>query len=420
MLVDLAAPLAGKRVTVVAGNHDHGVVGPWLEQLRVEGAELAVDWSGDVAASPLATQLARLLPDSEVGLAYPGLQVRPDVYAFHGHYLDLHMALPRLECVLVRAMARRMLGPDLRFASPGDYERAVGPLYSLSYQLAQGGSRAASRFSNLSRDVWARAHSNGAVSAFLVGRMAVPAGVAALNVTGLGPYTADLTGEGLRRAGLEGIAEVLVNLGVEAEHVIFGHTHRHGPLPGEEQEPGWRAQGGIRLWNTGSWFLESALVGERRAESPYWPGGVIYVHDWGRRSQSTCCATWSSSSFGRPDGRCRCCRRRRPRPQPSPPRTRPPAAGGRAPVAQSSSKSTRHLPSSSCSSLSLARKVRPERPRKPVICLAVRPTPGSSPASRDVRSDSINSVATDTGSDLAAFFFQITKPQPGSSFDQQE
>ena len=68
--------------------------------------------------------------------------------------------------------------------------------------------------------------------------------------------------------------------------------------------------------------------------------------------------------------------------------------------AHSSSNSTRHLPSSACSSLSLARKVRPERPRKPVTAFSVRPTPGSSPASREWRSDSISSFATDTGSVL--------------------
>lgn len=282
VLGDLAGPLAGKRVTIVAGNHDHRLVEPCLDRLRVDGAELALDWSGEAQGSPLAAELARMLPGSDVALAYPGLRIRADVYALHGHYLDLHMVVPRLECILGRAMARRMLGPDPHFRTSADYERAVGPLYSLSYSLAQGGGGGtASRFSNLSRDVWARAHSDGAIGAFLVGRVAIPTGVAALNLAGLGPYSADLTSDGLRQAGLRGIADVLRNLGVEAEHVVFGHTHRHGPLPHEEDEPGWRTPDGTRLWNTGSWFLESALVGERRQKSAYWPGGVIYVRDSG-------------------------------------------------------------------------------------------------------------------------------------------
>jgi hypothetical protein len=289
VLGDLAEPLAGKRVTLVGGNHDHRLVEPCVEQLRAEGVELGTDWSGDASESPIAAELAAALPDSEVRLAYPGLWIRDDVYALHGHYLDMHMVVPRLEAVLGRMMARRMLGREIQFAVAGDYERAIGPLYALSYNLAQGGGedgggRAAGRLSNLSRDVWARAHAkdgSSAVGAFLLGRVAIPAGVAALNLAGLGPFSADMSGEGLRRAGLAGLAQAIENLGVETEHVIFGHTHRHGPLPGEEDQPEWHTPGGTRLWNTGSWFLESVLVGEHRSESPYWPGGVVYVHDSG-------------------------------------------------------------------------------------------------------------------------------------------
>ena len=91
--------------------------------------------------------------------------------------------------------------------------------------------------------------------------------------------------------------------------------------------------------------------------------------------------------------------------------------------AHSSSNSTFQRPG--CSSprgsiFSLARNERPERPRKPVTCFSVRPMGGSSPRSSAALSDAISSLATDTGSVLPAFFFQITKPQPGSSLDQHE
>ena len=95
-------------------------------------------------------------------------------------------------------------------------------------------------------------------------------------------------------------------------------------------------------------------------------------------------------------------------------------ASGGGSFAHSSSKSTRHLPSSVCSSFSFARNVRPERPLKPGTGLTVRPEPGSSPRSRECLRDSISSLTTDGGRFLPAFFFQITKPQPGSSFDQHE
>ena len=57
-----------------------------------------------------------------------------------------------------------------------------------------------------------------------------------------------------------------------AAHVIFGHTHRPGPLPGDEQAE-WTTLSGTRLWNTGSWLYEGALITGR--DSPYLPGNVL-------------------------------------------------------------------------------------------------------------------------------------------------
>jgi hypothetical protein len=72
------------------------------------------------------------------------------------------------------------------------------------------------------------------------------------------------------------VAEVLAP---RAEHVIFGHTHRPGPLPGDEQAE-WTTLSGMRLWNTGSWLYESAFL-TRGQESPYWPGTVLTLEDEG-------------------------------------------------------------------------------------------------------------------------------------------
>ena len=84
------------------------------------------------------------------------------------------------------------------------------------------------------------------------------------------------------------------------------------------------------------------------------------------------------------------------------------ASGGFAPSrAQGSSNSTRHLPSSPCTSARRARNERPVRPLKPVTGFAVRPV-------------WMSSRATAAGSCLPALPFQITNPQPGSSRDQHE
>ena len=74
------------------------------------------------------------------------------------------------------------------------------------------------------------------------------------------------------------MGEVVTRLGIEADHVIFGHTHRRGPTRGES---GWRLESGTRLWNTGSWVYAPGLVGRRASESPYWPGTVIVLEPEG-------------------------------------------------------------------------------------------------------------------------------------------
>jgi len=58
-----------------------------------------------------------------------------------------------------------------------------------------------------------------------------PAAIAGLNRTSLGPLRADISGAELRRAALRAFAEVLSRLEIDAPQVIFGHTHRAGPLP---------------------------------------------------------------------------------------------------------------------------------------------------------------------------------------------
>ena len=86
---------------------------------------------------------------------------------------------------------------------------------------------------------------------------AFPVVVAALNRAGLGPLHADVSAVELRRAALRASHEVLGRLEVPAQHVIFGHTHRAGPLPGDDpRQPEWG-----RLLNTGSWVYEPAWLG---------------------------------------------------------------------------------------------------------------------------------------------------------------
>ena len=98
-----------------------------------------------------------------------------------------------------------------------------------------------------------------------------------MNRLGLGPFEPDLSGPALRRSGLRSMAEVVRRLGIEADHVVFGHTHRSGPL--EDEAEGWTTPEGTRLHNCGSWVHEPAFLTPRPGESPYWPGRCVEIED---------------------------------------------------------------------------------------------------------------------------------------------
>ncbi len=279
---------AGKPVVLVPGNHDHQLVAPALERERVVGASpLAV--AGERAPRPgdLAERVAALMPRTELTVSYPGVWLRDDVYATHGHYLDAHLTVPRVECLVAAAVERfgTRIGPEGP-RTAADYEAIVAPIYALSHAIAQNArARPVTRRNNLSRNVWTLANGDGGsrgdrLRGALVGRAAIPAAVAAINATGLGPFSAELSGEELRRAGLAAMAEVAARLGVDGGHVIFGHTHRAGPLPADDAAE-WALPGGGRLTNSGSWSYEDVFVDGDGPANPYWPGRVVWVDDDG-------------------------------------------------------------------------------------------------------------------------------------------
>ena len=133
-----------------------------------------------------------------------------------------------------------------------------------------------SRGSTVSRSVWSQATGRRRLTRLLIGRVTIPAAVALLNRLSIGPFSPELSGPELRRAGLLAMGRVADVLAPGADHVLFGHTHRAGPLPGDDQAE-WSTLAGIRLWNSGNWYLESAFVAGIEERSPYWPGTIVWV-----------------------------------------------------------------------------------------------------------------------------------------------
>ena len=86
-----------REVVILPGNHDHQLIGPWLEARRRQAGAPPLDLEQLVGpeASPLAGLLAEWLAPARLRIAYPGLWLRDDVYAHHGHYIDRHVAVPR-------------------------------------------------------------------------------------------------------------------------------------------------------------------------------------------------------------------------------------------------------------------------------------------------------------------------------------
>jgi UDP-2,3-diacylglucosamine pyrophosphatase LpxH len=226
---ELGEALSGRRVTLVPGNHDHQLGAAWARRRRGQPLRLeqrALPSPGD----PLA-QLARRMGDTRLELAYPGVWLRPDTYATHGHYLDCHIGIRTFEC-FARAVSERIVRRE-GYATPDDYEAVLAPLYRLFYRAAQ----------------WSWAW-----RAVRLGKAVVR------RVEG-----ADAR-EARSMPGMRAMARVVETLGVEADHVLFGHLHQ----PGE-----WITHSGTRLVNTGTWRGRNAVAacvlvrGEGRPELSY-------------------------------------------------------------------------------------------------------------------------------------------------------
>jgi hypothetical protein len=262
----IGAAMAGREVVIVAGNHDHLLVREWTQE---RGRALGL--ADDVRPSPYAEQLAGALAAANARFAYPGVWLDDDTYATHGHYLDVHSTVPAYERLSAGVLARFLGHPPECDALPDDYEAVLAPIYAALDAVAaratpdrpvRGTGAAGRTWRALSREgrrpLRARAVA-----------LAIPLAIAGINRAGIGPVRAELSGAALRRGGLHGMREAIARLGIDARTVVFGHSHRAGPLPGDDHDE-WRG-----LVNSGSWVLEPQYVGNDARRSPYWPGSAV-------------------------------------------------------------------------------------------------------------------------------------------------
>ena len=300
---DLGRTLGGERELIItAGNHDHALVEPWLA-VRGETAApgpLGLEHLLDpFQVSPAMQRIAELCSPARLRVAYPGFWVREDVYAMHGHYLDCHLTVPTLERLSVGAMGRLLGRPPSSFAAVEDYEAMGAPVFAWRDAVARdtrtgavlngmatvtawralggAGGDAHQMLRRGPRQMLAHASSRIRLSAL---KAAFPLAVAGLNRAGVGPLKADVSASELRRAGLEAMGEVAARVGLGDAYVVFGHTHRAGPFP-DDDEREWTGRAGARLVNCGSWTYASIFLSRAGTENPYWPGVCVVVEDSG-------------------------------------------------------------------------------------------------------------------------------------------
>jgi hypothetical protein len=280
---ELGAALGDIEVVLVPGNHDARLAEPLLDDLSIEGAPLSLDALADPFPGPTAAIAAALAP-TRLRIAYPGIWLRDDVYAIHGNYMDAHLRLPRVECIAVAAV-RRFAGPLPDPATPDDYERLIRPVYGLAFGVAQAmPRRVRPRDRGPSEAAWEilagdrPERSRSRRLKVRAARGTFPLAVASVNRLLRADFESEIDGAAIFRAGLEGATEMARRLGVDAGHVITGHTHRGGPRPGEAP---WRLPGGGELHNTGNWVFSTPLFNPEAAPNSYWPGTVTWVEDSG-------------------------------------------------------------------------------------------------------------------------------------------
>lgn len=283
VLEDLAAAVGDIEVILVPGNHDARLAEPLLDRLSLEDEPLALDATAEPAPGPTAAIAAALSP-ARMRIAYPGIWLREDVYATHGHYLDVHLRLPRVECIAAAAVSRRAGAlPDR--ATPQDYERILRPIYGLAFGAAQSlPRRPRERELGPSEAAWELlagdrpGRTRGRRLKARAARAAFPAVIAGVNRLLRADFDPDISGTAIFRGGVEAATEMARRLGVDGGHVITGHTHRAGPRP---EEGPWPLPGGGQLHNTGNWVFSTPLHRPGTPPNAYWPGTVTWVEDSG-------------------------------------------------------------------------------------------------------------------------------------------
>ena len=237
----------GAEVVIVPGNHDHDLLAPWLERrapARAPGAT-GPEQRGRPPPGRAAGHGRRAgWAQAAFGPCTRGCGCATTSMPLHGHYADVHLTMPTLE-----RLAAGRHGPD-RLAGPRGARAAPRTTRRCSPRSTPGSMRSPSGWNPSAAAICTAARSRGLADARPGPAAAACAGAPGIGYPGgdrgaqpAGPRAAaaDLSGAELRRAGLRGMERGAGAARVTAaRHVIFGHTHRAGPLPDDPPRVGHR------------------------------------------------------------------------------------------------------------------------------------------------------------------------------------
>jgi len=294
------------RVTFIPGNHDHHYAVRLMETAQERAIEAGEPYSFQQVVAPpdffLSRQLARMMGipvEVRVAYFYDILDSSEGpIFLTHGHYLDIHLggAPARLLTLLQATIASA--GQPVDALSPELYEAILRPQYELLHWIGQtpGGGLIQSRIYERLR--------GGAPPSTRLGQFRRAALRGAASVGGkVGVALAETLANRLIKGGLtltsparEAQAEATIyafNLSLEAleaylpagmRYVIFGHTHRPGPLTDIDPIDRWtvkmRGQETV-VMNSGSWLYDGGKARRPDYRPQRWPGTFILVPDQG-------------------------------------------------------------------------------------------------------------------------------------------
>jgi hypothetical protein len=262
---ELGGAIGRREVILIPGNHDHHLARKILESNSV-GGRLALEQR----AAPLdgaTRKIAAWLGTCELTVAYPGVWLRSDVYATHGHYMDCHRRALRTECVAA-ALSMRLRGRLPPRPSPEDYERILSPLYRFGFELAQISRGRGLAERNHRRRGGVHEDPRQSVTATRLLNRALDS-----------EFDPGRSWDSISELGIAGSKELVRHLEIDARHVLMGHSHRAGPNPGEATWEAW--PGGPSLYNTGSWYRGPAFEAGGPAADLFRPGSIAWVRDSG-------------------------------------------------------------------------------------------------------------------------------------------